>query len=90
IEAVFFESKSLIEKWAQRSISQEEWDYAKTMPRKVLEKIGEGDYLFRLPKMLRQLDEATITELRSHPLINHLCAFLRSASAAIEQDAIAA
>lgn len=90
IEAVIFESKSLLEKLVQRSVSQEEWDYAKTMPRKVLGKIGTGDYRLRLSKMLRHLDEATIKELQQHPLINQLCTFLCSASAATEQDAIAA
>lgn len=90
IEAIFFESKSLIEKWAQRSLLPAEWDYAQMMPRKMLEKMGDAEYLFHLPKMLRQLDAATMAALRKHPLINQLCTFLRSASVATEQDAIAA
>lgn len=90
IEEIFFASKSLLEKLAQQSFSQEEWDYAKTMPRKVLEKSAEGNYLFRLPKRLRQLEAATIKELQQHPLIDRLCTFLRSASSTTEQEAIAA
>ena len=90
IEAIFFESKALIEKWAQRKIPPAEWEYAQMMPRRMLEKIGAGDYRLRLSKMLRQLDNATIKELQQHTLINQLCAFIRLASANAEQEALAA
>lgn len=90
IEIILFESKPWLEKLVQRIISQEEWEYAQTMPKKTLERFLGGELLSRLPPLFKQMDETTTKKLREHPLLKSLVCFLQAASVAIERDAIAA
>ncbi len=90
IEVLLFESKSYLEKIAERPISQEEWAYAQTAPKKALERFLGDNISSQLPHILKLMNETTVKKLRQHSSLKSLIIFLQSASAALEQEAIAA
>lgn len=79
LSAVFLENRSLIEKISERSLTDVEWQFAKSRPKEFLESVL-GKCPECLHKIFTSLSDENLHTLQQHPLVKGLTSFLSQTS----------